>query len=77
MRLAFLALFLSALCAAAALASRPRALPAGSVVVDHIPPDGCVAFYGPGPCREHGHTVVGSTDAVAGPPPASWRGAVR
>ena len=35
------------------------------VAVDHVPPDACVAFYGPGPCREHGLTILGSTDAVA------------
>ncbi len=33
--------------------------------VNHIPPDACVALYGPGPCREHGTTIIGSTDAVA------------
>ena len=35
------------------------------VAVDHVPPDACVAFYGPGPCREHGLTILGSTDTVA------------
>ena len=43
-----------------------------AVVIDHVPPDACVAFYGSGPCREHGQTIIGSTDAVAlWPPPAS------
>ncbi len=37
----------------------------GAVTVDYIPPDACVAVYGPGPCREHGLTILGSTDAVA------------
>ncbi len=37
----------------------------GAVRVDYIPPDACVAVYGPGPCREHGLTILGSTDAVA------------
>ncbi len=48
----------------------------GAVTVDYIPPDACVAVYGPGPCREHGQTIIGLTDAVAGPPPGSWRGKV-
>lgn len=47
-----------------------------AVTVDHVPPDACLAFYGPGPCREHGLTILGSTDAVAGPPPDSWHGKV-
>ena len=49
-----------------------RHAPADAVVVDHIPFDGCVAFYGPGPCREHGQTITGSTDAIAGPPPPGF-----
>ena len=46
------------------------------VAVDHVPPDACVAVYGPGPCREHGTTIIGSTDAVAlwpAPAPAGAR----
>ncbi|WP_237482606.1 hypothetical protein [Lichenibacterium dinghuense] len=73
--LALCAVALIGLVIATTAASRPRAHP-GAVAVDHVPPDACVAFYGPGPCREHGSTVVGSTDAVAGPPPATWRGKV-
>lgn len=63
-----LALGLVALLGLAAVttaASRPRGLPPSAVVVQGVPPDACVAFYGSGPCREHGMTVVGSTDAVA------------
>ena len=36
-----------------------RFLYAELVAVDHVPPDACVAFYGPGPCREHGLTIIG------------------
>ena len=47
-----------------AIATSSHRLP-GAVTVDYIPPDACVAVYGPGPCREHGLTILGSTDAVA------------
>ena len=73
MRLALIALPAVAFCAVAQ--ASPREV--GAVVVDHVPPDACVAYWGPGLCREHGQTVVGSTDAVAGPPPASWHGKVQ
>ena len=49
---------------ATAIATSDHRLP-GAVTVDYIPPDACVAVYGPGPCREHGLTILGSTDAVA------------
>ena len=49
----------------------------GAVTVDYIPPDACVAFYGPGPCREHGLTILGSTDAIAGPALGEWQGKIQ
>lgn len=57
--------------------SRQAHLHAELVAVDQIPPDACVAFYGSGPCREHGTTIIGSTDAVALWPPAASRPALR
>ena len=54
-----------ALSTAAIATSRKGFRHAELVAVDHVPPDACVAFYGPGPCREHGQTIIGSTDAVA------------
>ena len=61
-----------ALLAAAIATSHHGCRDAELVMVDHVPPDACVAVYGPGPCREHGTTIIGSTDAVAlWPPPTS------
>ncbi len=63
-----LALGVSAAIAVSAIAiaaSGHRFPHAELVAVDHVPPDACVAVYGPGPCREHGLTILGSTDAVA------------
>ena len=49
-----------------AIATSRHALRHAELVAgDQIPPDACVALYGPGPCREHGQTIIGSTDAVA------------
>ena len=78
-RLRTLALGVSAAIAvsATAIATSGYSSPhAELVAVDYVPPDACVALYGPGPCREYGLTILGSTDVVAGPPPGSWRGRV-
>lgn len=63
--LALGAVAMIALSTAAVALSRHSLRHAEWVAVDHIPPDACVAFYGPGPCREHGQTVIDMTDAVA------------
>lgn len=64
---------------AGALHSRPPLPPdAARVRLDEVPPDACLALFGPGPCRPHGGMpTTGWTDAVAGPAPEGWRGKVR
>ncbi len=66
-----------ALTTAAIATSRHGLRHAELVAGNQIPPDACVAFYGPGPCREHGTTIIGSTDAVALWPPPRSRPALR
>lgn len=72
-----LAVLLALVISAAAHRCAPSWPPEAVIVpLGRVPPDACVAFYGPGPCWEHGSTIMGSTEAVAGPPPLSWHGRV-